>query len=236
MFETSLVSARARTVDRRLGFLSFSIALHTAAVAALIAASVASTRLPIDSPKMLPVFFAPVVPPALGNPDAGHPSKPAEVPHVVTAPQTVPDQIPSPPTQAFDSIGPKEGDGPPGPDGVPWGLPDGVGNQPLPANVAPDKDGPLPVTGSVKAPVVIRRITPEYPRLALQARKNGYVVLECIIDKTGRIRDARVKKSSFGAFEQPALDAVQQWMFAPGTLNGQPVDTIFELTVTFQVR
>jgi hypothetical protein len=29
---------------------------------------------------------------------------------------------------------------------------------------------------------------------------------------------------------------VQQWLFAPGTLNGQAVDTIFELTVRFQVK
>jgi hypothetical protein len=45
-----------------------------------------------------------------------------------------------------------------------------------------------------------------------------------------------VATSSFGAFEQPAIDAVRQWVFAPGTLNGQAVDTIFELTVRFQVK
>ena len=32
------------------------------------------------------------------------------------------------------------------------------------------------------------------------------------------------------------IDAVRQWLFAPGTLNGQAVDTIFQLTVKFQVR
>ena len=67
-------------------------------------------------------------------------------------------------------------------------------------------------------------------------RVNGWVIVECIIDKTGHIRDARVIKSSFTPFEQPALDAVQQWVFSPGTLRGQPVDTIFDLTVAFQVR
>jgi TonB family protein len=62
------------------------------------------------------------------------------------------------------------------------------------------------------------------------------VIVECIIDKTGHIRDAHVVGSNFGAFERPALDAVQQWLFAPGTLHGEPVDTIFDLTVKFEVR
>ena len=65
---------------------------------------------------------------------------------------------------------------------------------------------------------------------------SGSVVLQCVIDKTGHIRDVHVVNSSFGAFEQPAIDAVQQWLFSPGTLNGQPVDVLFELTVKFQVR
>jgi hypothetical protein len=28
---------------------------------------------------------------------------------------------------------------------------------------------------------------------------------------------------------------VQQWQFKPGTLYGRPVDTIFDLTITFQI-
>ena len=92
------------------------------------------------------------------------------------------------------------------------------------------------IIGEVKAPVVIRRVLPEYPRVAVLGRINGWVIVECIIDKTGHIRDAKVLKSSFAAFERPALDAVQEWVFSPGTLHGQAVDTIFDLTVTFQVR
>jgi TonB family protein len=60
--------------------------------------------------------------------------------------------------------------------------------------------------------------------------------LQCVIDKSGRIRDVHVVNSTFSAFEQPAIDAVQQWLFAPGTLKGEPVDTIFELTVKFLVK
>jgi len=83
---------------------------------------------------------------------------------------------------------------------------------------------------------VIRRVEPLYPRAMLLGHINGVVVLQCIIDKSGHVRDVRVESSSFAAFEQPAIDAVQQWVFMPGTLRGQPVDVIFELTVRFQVR
>jgi outer membrane biosynthesis protein TonB len=36
-------------------------------------------------------------------------------------------------------------------------------------------------------------------------------------------------------FNQSAVEAVQQWQFAPGSLHGTAIDTIFDLTVTFRV-
>jgi protein TonB len=83
--------------------------------------------------------------------------------------------------------------------------------------------------------VVIHRVNPLYPRMALTARMNGVVVVECVIDKTGVVRDARVLTSSSPMFNQSAIDAVEQWQFAPGTLYGNKIDTIFDLTVTFRV-
>ncbi|HEY8130302.1 MAG TPA: TonB family protein [Thermoanaerobaculia bacterium] len=229
MFETAVVQARSG--DRRFGFLSLSVAVHTAAVAAVIAASVASTTLPIEAPKqMMPVYLA--IPPALGTPDPAPRPKPSPVttaaapPLIITAPSTIPVTL----TPATEVTGTGTGDTTVG---VPWGSDTGMGTDVPPA---PDAAGPLVIKGDIKAPMIIRRVEPLYPRLALQARMNGTVVLQCVIDKAGHIRDVRVVTSTFGAFEQPAIDAVQQWLFAPGTLNGQAVDTIFELTVRFQVK
>ena len=61
------------------------------------------------------------------------------------------------------------------------------------------------------------------------------VVVECIIDQTGHVRDARVVSSSSPLFNQSAIDAVLQWQFMPGTLHGRSIDTIFDLNVTFRV-
>ncbi len=238
MFETSVVHARSRYLDRRHVLLTFSIAVHSAAIAAVIAASVASTHFPVQAPKetRLPVLIPAIsLPPALGT---QHPAPPrprqSTAPRVPTAPrlEVAPPTIPQPPTNveaAGESPVTTTGIGEGGPPGVSDGVSGGLG-------VDQVATAPLPVTGDVKAPIVIRRVTPLYPQMAVRARKNGWVILECIIDKSGHIRDARVVGSNFAAFEQPALDAVQQWLFAPGTLHGEAVDTIFELTVRFEVR
>ena len=68
MFETAVVQTHA--ANRRFSWLSFSLAVHAAAVAALLAASIATVRLPVQAPKQMFAFiptFAP--PPALGTPD-----------------------------------------------------------------------------------------------------------------------------------------------------------------------
>ncbi len=44
-----------------------------------------------------------------------------------------------------------------------------------------------------------------------------------------------LKPLPFG-LDQAAVDAVRRWKFKPGTLNGQPVDVIFNLTVNFKLN
>jgi len=240
MFETAVV--RARATDRKL--LVVSVIGHSAIVVAVVAASVASTRLPVEAPKqMLPVFFSAPIP-AMSNPAPAQPrtSAPpkgsgapaqARVP-VLQAPQIIPDAIPTIAPATTPSLTPSSSSDEVG---DPNGKKDSVGtdtNAPAGPAVAA---GPYTAgMGGVTSPIVIRRIEPQYPIAMIRAHMNGWVILECIIDKTGHIRNVQVVHSSFGAFEQPAIDAVQQWVFSPGTMNGQPVDVIFDLTVKFEVR
>jgi len=236
MFETAVV--RSHAGDRRFSWLSFSLAAHSAAIAAVVAASLASTSLPTQAPRlMIPFIPAVAPPPALGTPDPA-PARPrAAAPAAARAP-VAPIPVAAPPVipSTITPVADQPSDGPPATPGVPDGSNTGVGTQAPSTAIGPDSAGPLPIGNGVKSPIVIRRVEPIYPMVALRARMKGSVVLQCIIDKSGRIRDAHVVTSSFAAFEQPAIDAVQQWLFAPGTLRGQPVDTIFELTVKFQVR
>ena len=251
MFETSVVHTQMQGGERKAGLLTLSLGAHGLVVMALVLAGLRSTSFPLNAPKEMayPLFALPVlIPPALGSPAAPQhhaaaaaPAQPVAAPTQPPAPQTIPDTVqplaastvPEVTTgggEAATSAAAGEGRG------VPWGSENGVGVEGPPAiGTGQTPDAPLPVTGDVKAPVVLHRVQPLYPRVALMGRMNGTVIVQCIIDRNGLIRDVRVVRSTFGAFEQPATDAVRQWIFTPGSLHGQPVDTIFELTVSFRV-
>src|SRR5438067_1008605 len=83
----------------------------------------------------------------------------------------------------------------------------------------------------VKPIVATKRVDPQYTEVARKARIEGMVILEAIIDKEGNVTDVRVLKGLPMGLDQAALDAVKRWKFTPGTLNGQPVPVIFNLTV-----
>jgi periplasmic protein TonB len=248
MFETSVIHAEV-VAEKRVGLLTASFAFHAFVVIAILANGIRTIEFPTSAPKeyTIPIFAMPVqVPPALGVPNGGHkqstpptPVKPT-TPAANLAPNTVPDHtepLQSATTSTGDPTATNSDVGSDQPQGVPWGVPHGVGvdGPPSTATIAAEPDVPLRIVGDVKAPVVIRRVQPVYPKLAINARMNGTVVVECTIDKTGRVREAHVLSSTSPMFNQSALEAVQQWQFAPGSLHGTAIDTIFVLTVTFRV-
>jgi protein TonB len=97
-------------------------------------------------------------------------------------------------------------------------------------------DRPMRVAGDVQAP--IRRVTiePVYTEIARKARVEGIVIIEAIIDRQGNVTDARVLKGLPMGLDQTALEAVRRWKFSPGTLNGQPVPVIYNLSVNFRLQ
>ena len=247
MFETSVVREQTQAAEKRIGLLTASVAVHSIVILAAIILSIAVIRFPPNAPNQMTKFFEPmkiVIPPALGvhhatPAPAQHPAAAqhqATAPATPTAPLTVPNSIPTVPPAGPATTGPgiNSNDIP---EGDPNGQPGGIGDKPATATttVVPDS-GPLQPVGDVKPALVLHRVLPPYPHMAQVIHLNGVVIVDCVIGRDGRIRDAHVIRSSNSVFEQPALDAVQQWTFKPGTLYGQPVDTYFELTVTFTIR
>jgi protein TonB len=94
----------------------------------------------------------------------------------------------------------------------------------------------LRVGGDVKAPVPINRVDPQYTEVARKARIEGFVIIEAIIDRNGNVTDARILKPLPLGLADSALEAVKRWRFHPGTLNGQPVPVIYNLTVNFRLQ
>lgn len=90
--------------------------------------------------------------------------------------------------------------------------------------------------GAVVAPVVIERVEPQFPRGALdRAPSLSVVMLEGVVTRTGCLRDLRLMKQSLSSdLDFAALSAVSKWKFKPGTLDGQPVDVLFNIVVSFR--
>jgi protein TonB len=91
---------------------------------------------------------------------------------------------------------------------------------------------PQRIGGNVQESRLIHQVKPAYPPLAKQARVQGAVVLEAVINKEGTIQSLRVV-TGHPLLTGAALDAVQQWRYRPTLLNGEPVEVITTITVTF---
>jgi len=94
--------------------------------------------------------------------------------------------------------------------------------------------GPLRVGGEVKAPHTIFAPQPEYPVLAKQARLQGVVQIEAVIDEHGNVVQMKAVSGS-GILIPAAMHAVAQWKYEPTYLNGQPYPVSLTVTVTFHM-
>jgi periplasmic protein TonB len=126
--------------------------------------------------------------------------------------------------------------------GVPGGIPGGqlggviggiissTANTKIVPTLAPPQR--VRVSQGVTSGLLIRKVEPEYPAIARQARIQGQVVLEAIIAKDGMVQNLRVV-SGHPLLVPAALSAVQQWRYRPYLLNGAPVEVDTTVIVTF---
>jgi protein TonB len=80
----------------------------------------------------------------------------------------------------------------------------------------------------------VHRVEPIYPDLALNARVEGTVILEAIIDEDGNVSSVKVL-SAPRLLDKAAVAAVEQWRYSPVMLNGRPVRCILTVVVTFKI-
>jgi protein TonB len=65
----------------------------------------------------------------------------------------------------------------------------------------------------------------------------GPLLLEAVIDKRGIVRSVRVLRDGTKPSLGPAyVKALKKWRFRPGTVNGQPVDVTYNMSVIIDVR
>ncbi len=76
---------------------------------------------------------------------------------------------------------------------------------------------------------------PDYPDAARRAKKQGTVVLRCIVGADGLVHDAQIKTSLRGDLDASAIQAVRGWKFEPATKEGKPVTVQVNVEVTFHL-
>jgi protein TonB len=163
-----------------------------------------------------------------------------ELQQPVVTPEPLPPVAPTPPGETF-----LEGDptleGPPGPDGGgggegtgPFGP--GGGDGPPGEDFGPPQDGPLEVTGTMTAPRLVLKVSPEYPKIAQAARVSGTVVLRAVIAPDGSVEEVELVRATSPLLVEAAKEAVLRWRYTPALQSGHPVRVYFNAVVEFKLR
>jgi len=114
--------------------------------------------------------------------------------------------------------------------GVVGGVPGGV----LGGVVGGTGDIPVPVHDYDRPPRLIRQTKPQYPQEAFVKKIEGVVLVEILIDATGRVARVRVVQS-VPLLDAAALAAVRSWAFEPAIKHGRLVATVALAPVTFRI-
>jgi protein TonB len=88
------------------------------------------------------------------------------------------------------------------------------------------------VSSGVSSGLLIRKVSPNYPPLARQARIQGTVILQAQISKDGSIQNLQLI-SGHPMLAPAAIEAVKQWKYKPYLLNGEPVEVETQVQVNF---
>jgi bla regulator protein blaR1 len=94
--------------------------------------------------------------------------------------------------------------------------------------------GAIRVEGSVQQAKLLTQTPPVYPPLARQAQISGVVRLSVVIAPDGTVRNIQVM-SGHPLLVPAAIDAVRNWVYEKTLLNGQPVEVVTPVNVTFNV-
>ncbi|MBI4502154.1 MAG: TonB family protein [Gemmatimonadetes bacterium] len=220
MFDRLIVSKPSRGFAQALPGTVLSVLFHVVVIFAAVKATMKANEL-IGGPRVdtTVVFLGPEQPKTPPSPAVELPA--LEGFRTVVAPVTIPTEIP--PIDLREKFKPEEYRG--------------VGVELAPQE-APEAGVAYAEAIVEERPELISSPPVEYPGLLRQAGIAGEVLVEVVIDTTGRAepKTLRIVRSSHPAFEQPAKDVVLKSVFRPGRVGGRPVRVLVDLPVSFSIR
>jgi TonB family protein len=88
------------------------------------------------------------------------------------------------------------------------------------------------IGGDTEQANLVTKVMPVYPPLAKQARTQGKVILNALIDRQGKVKGLELV-SGEPLLADAAVEGVKQWVYRPVLLNGDPVEVITQIEVNF---
>ena len=242
MFEDSLIESGNKLKTKRLGTTILSFLLQVGLIGVLILIPLIYTDA-LPKGNLMTFLVAPPPPPPPPPPPAAAAGKVVKIQsEVINGQLRTPTKIPN----KVQMI--KEEEAPPdlGAGGVPGGVPGGIPggsmggvmggilgstNAAIPKVATPQR---VRVSSGVSTGLLIKKVTPNYPQLAKQARIQGSVVLQAEISKEGTIQNLQLI-SGHPMLAPAAIEAVKQWRYKPYLLNGEPVAVETQVVVNFSL-
>src|SRR6202789_3299525 len=240
MFEDSLLESGGRLKTKRGRTTTFAIILEIGLIGIMVLMPLIFTEA-LHNKKLITFLVAPPPPPPPPPPAAAPVKVVKQIQtDIVNGALRTPTKIP----QKIQMI--KEHEAPPSMasagvvGGVPGGVPGGqmggviggiISSTPVavPKVATPQR---VRVSQGVTQGLLIRKVQPNYPPLARQARIQGSVLLQAEISKDGSIENLHLL-SGHPMLAPAAIEAVKQWKYKPYILNGEPVEVETQITVNF---
>ena len=241
MFEDSLIESGNRFKTKRLSTTILSFTLQVLLIGVLILIPLIYTDA-LPKTQLMTFLVAPPPPPPPPPPPAAAPVRVVKmVSEVVNGELRQPSKIPNKVQMIREDEAPPDLGAGGVPGGVPGGIPGGsvggvIGGILNSTATAPKIAVPVRVRVSqgVSTGLLIKKVTPNYPQLAKQARIQGTVVLQAEISKEGTIQNLQLI-SGHPMLAPAAIEAVKQWRYKPYLLNGEPVAVETQVVVNFSL-
>ena len=100
----------------------------------------------------------------------------------------------------------------------------------------PDDFQPPMFPGGEEALMLFLKVNVKYPQSAAKRNVQGRVVMQFVVDKTGKVGEIKVAKSVDKALDAEATRVCKQLPdFYPAMENGEPVSVWFTLPITFKL-
>jgi protein TonB len=115
-------------------------------------------------------------------------------------------------------------------------LPVGSINVEIPEPPPIPETGPRRFSSAMERPVRQGGAEPSYTAIARRAGEQGVVILDAVIDTSGRVTEIDVLRGLRFGLTESAVRAVRTWRFEPARLNGRPVAVRYNLTIRFALE